>query len=198
MPRTPRIEYEDAAYHVTAHAVSTAPLFKDDVDREIYLAELAKAVAKHQLSCHGYCLMGNHVHLELQTPKANLAHAMQSLHGRYAQIFNRRHKLCGHVFDSRYYAVLIESDPQRLELSRYDALNPPRARLCERPEQYAWGSYRAAIGLVAAPAFLDLDGLLLHFGDTPALGAARLRQFVEDGLASDRLARRPRRGQTRD
>jgi hypothetical protein len=141
--------------------------------------------------------MGNHVHLELQTPKANLAHAMQSLHGRYAQIFNRRHKLWGHVFDSRYHAVPIESDRQRLELSRYDALNPPRAGLCERPEDYAWGSYRAAISLVAPLSFLDLDGLLLHFADTRQLGAARLRQFVEDGLASDRLARPPKRGQTR-
>jgi hypothetical protein len=111
---------------------------------------------------------------------------MQKLNGSHGSGFNSRHKLTGHVFEGRYHSVIVEREPQLLELVRYIALNPVRAGLCAAPEDWRWSSYRYTLGLDETPAFLAKDFLLECFGESPTRAPARLREFVRAGL------RRPR------
>lgn len=71
---------------------------------------LRAAVRRYRWTCLSYCLMGNHVHLLLETPDPNLGVGMRHLQGAYAQAFNKRHKLVGHVFQGRYRSERVTSD----------------------------------------------------------------------------------------
>lgn len=145
------------------------------VDRLRYLALLAAVVERFGWRCLAYCLMRNHVHLLIETPHANLARGMQTLHGRYAQGFNQRYRQTGHLFEGRYGSVRIEGDGQLWMAARYIAMNPVDAGVCARPEDYEWSSYRAVVRN-HAPAFLATDQLLSYF---KASGGDPMRRYRE-------------------
>lgn len=153
------------------------PIYLQRADRLKYLALLAAVVARFEWRCLAYCLMRNHVHLLIETPHANLARGMQNLHGRYAQRFNQRYRMTGHLFESRYGSVRVEGDGQLWMTARYIALNPVEAGICERAEDYEWSSYGSV--LAGAPAdFLDSDHLLSYFRSAGGSGVRRYRELV--------------------
>jgi putative transposase len=180
-----RIHYPGALYHVTARGNAKQDVFLGEVDYEDFLARLERVIGRYRFRCHAYCLLGNHYHLLLDTPMANLALGMQQLNSGYAQAFNRRHGRIGHVFQGRYWAILVESERHLLEVSRYIVLNPVRAGLCRRPEEWRWSSYRATIGMARPSPVLTIDWLLGCFGQDAVVARERLRQFVElgDGMS---------------
>ena len=121
--------------------------------------------------------MGNHVHLLIETPDANLAKGMQSLHGRYAQTINQRHGTKGALFESRYGCVLMENDAQLWMTIRYIARNPVEAGLCARPEEYEWSSYCSVLGRMH-PRLLSAARLLSYLGAAGGDGLEHYRQLV--------------------
>jgi REP element-mobilizing transposase RayT len=180
VPRPPRLQIPGAAYHVTARAVAGRSLFREDGDWIHFLTLLAKVVKRRDWVCGAYCLMTTHYHLVVRTPEADLASGIQSLNACYAQEFNRRHGLEGHVFLRRYQSVMIEREAHLLELGRYLPTNPVRAGLCAKAEDWPWSSYPALLGLCSPPAFLSPGWLLELFGRDRQTAARRLRAFVED------------------
>jgi REP element-mobilizing transposase RayT len=157
-------------------------IFRDDDDRRLFLDLLAEEVIRCRWIVHDYSLMGNHFHISIGTPECTLSTGMQRFLSRYAQGFNRRHSRRGHLFQDRFKNVLVEDETQGLTLSRYIALNPVRAGLCARPEDWQWSSYAARIGIVPVPEWLTLDPVLNDFGKTPEARRAAYRQFVEEGI----------------
>lgn len=182
MARPLRIEYPGALYHVTSRGDGREDIFADDADRLAFLSVLGAVVERFDWRLYAYCLMDNHYHLMVETPKANLSLGMRQLNGVYTQRFNRRHGRAGHVFQGRFKAIVVDKQAYLLELSRYVVLNPVRAKMVRDPARYRWSSHRAAAGLEDLPAFLDAPTLLAHFAD--ALPAARRRYvaFVAEGL----------------
>jgi putative transposase len=180
VPRRPRLIAPDGIYHVTARGNRRQVIFEDDRDRRTFLSLLRRVVARRRWVCHAYCLMPNHVHLVLQTPMADLSAGIQALCGRYAEAFNRRYELDGHLFQGRFHAVAVESDWHLLELARYLALNPVKGGLCSAPADWPWSSYRALAGRQSAPGFLAVERLLGLFGTEPVRRCAAFRAFVQD------------------
>lgn len=182
MARPLRIEFPGAVYHVTSRGNARADIFEDDSDREMFLKVLGQVVKRFNWLCHAYCLMGNHYHLLIETPEGNLSAGMRQLNGVYTQAFNRAHGRDGHVFKGRFKAILVEKESNLLELCRYVVLNPVRAAMVERPEQFHWSSYLPTLGKFARPAFLTTEWLLSNF--SPSLSKARrsYRQFVEERM----------------
>src|SRR6185369_14352378 len=127
MARPLRLEFEGALYHVTSRGNERSPIFRDDRDRTKFLEILGSIASVSRWAVHAYCLMGNHYHLLLETPRPNLSAGMQRINGRYTQWFNRRHRRAGHLLQGRFKAILVERDPHLLELCRYVVLNPVRA-----------------------------------------------------------------------
>jgi hypothetical protein len=110
--------------------------------------------------------MSNHFHLVIETPeRLTLSLGMQWLNGTYVNWFNRKYKRVGHLFQGRFKSFIIEKEVYLLEVLRYVVLNPVRAKMVGRPEDYLWSSYRATVGLEAAPEWLDLQAIAFAFGE---------------------------------
>ena len=182
MSRPIRIEFPNALYHVTARGDRREDIFDDDADRHAFLNILAQVVEQFNWLCYAWCLMDNHYHLLVQTPDANLSKGMRQLNGVYTQTSNRRHNRVGHLFQGRFKAILVDTDAYLLELARYVVLNPVRAGMVKKPQNWAWSSYRASMGLVESEPFLAVDGLLAQFAKRRAVAQARYARFVAEGI----------------
>jgi putative transposase len=175
MPRQARIEVAGATYHVTSRGNRRQPIYLDVLDRHRYLSLFADVVARHRWRCFAYCLMTNHVHLLIDTPETDLGRGMHRLNGLYAQWFNWRWDLSGHLFQGRFGSEIIESEWHMLEATRYVVLNPVRAGVTRTAEQWPWSSYGAMTARVPPPDFLAVDDLLAYFGRNPRGGGPRVR-----------------------
>jgi putative transposase len=172
-------------YHVTVRGTARCSIFEDDADRERYLRILAGVVDETGWKVLAYCLMGNHVHLLILTPKGNLATGMRLLSGTYAQWFNRRHGRVGHLFQGRYGSEVIRTESQFLATLRYIVWNPVRAGLRPLPELWRWSSHRAIVGETQPPAFLALQTLRSLLDSDPERARDRYRRLC----APDALGR---------
>ena len=181
MARPLRLSFPGAVYHVTSRGNARQDIVADDRDRSQWLSLLAHVVDRYGWLCHAYCLMDNHYHLVIETPKPNLSIGMRQLNGRYTQAYNRRHEQVGHVFQGRFTAILVEKDAHLLELCRYVVLNPVRAKIVSHPRLWVWSSYRATVGETKAPGWLTTDWILSQFGQRGGPAQARYRTFVAEG-----------------
>lgn len=170
---------------MTSRGNAKAPTFLAETDYQAFLSGLAVGRRLDGLLCHAYCLMPNHYHLLLETPRANLDAAMHRLNSTYAIRFNRHHERTGHVFQGRYGAKLITTDSYARSVVRYIALNPVEAALCAAPEEWPWSSYAATAGLAAPEPFLT-SRMADWFGDPE-----EYRKFVTGGLGHASLDSRP-------
>jgi REP element-mobilizing transposase RayT len=177
MPRLPRPELAGGIHHVYSRGAVKQPIFIDDLDRRRYLSILAKVTHRMAWRCLAYCLMGNHMHLLIETPEPNLGRGMQRLHGTYGQAFNRRHEAAGHVFGSRFGSTSILTDPQFFVTVAYIARNPVEAGLCNAPEAWPWSSH-LAVASARWPCWLDARGLLSRFGQDGGDALQRYLEFV--------------------
>ena len=184
MARPLRLEFATAVYHLTSRGNARQGIFFNDGDRELFLQTLAHVVSRYSWICHAYCLMANHYHLLIETPKANLSIGMRQLNGVFTQSFNRRHKRVGHLFQGRFKAVLVEKESYLLELCRYVVLNPVRVKGGTKTAAWKWSSYRATAGLASVPEFLSTDWLLEQFGKNRRVAQKRYREFVRDGITN--------------
>jgi len=182
MARPLRIEYPGAVYHVTSRGNEKKPVFKDDADRENFLNTLQHVNKRYNWICHAYCLMTNHYHLLIETPDGNLSIGMRQLNGVYTQLFNKWHGRTGHLFQGRYKAILIQKDSHLLEVSRYVVLNPVRAKMIEKPEEWKWSSYLATAGKAKPHPSLTTDWVLGQFSRKHGKAEQEYRKFVHWGI----------------
>ena len=186
MPRKPRENIEDGLYHAYSRGVAKQPIFRDDADRRRYLRLLEETVKRFRWRCLGYCLMGNHVHLVLETPLPNLSEGMQWLHGQYAMEFNKRHGRVGHLFQDRFGATRITSDAHLCIVLAYVAANPVEASLVDRPEAWPWNSYAVVVGPFRVPDWLDVERLAWYLDGDEAAAKERYTRLV---TGADSIAR---------
>ena len=185
MARPIRVEFEDAVYHVTARGNERRGIYRDVPDRQRFLETLQEAVERFGVVIHAFCLMSNHYHLLLQTPRANLSDAAGWLQATYSIRFNRRHRRSGHLFQGRFKAHLVEADGYARELIKYIHVNPVRPKNKRRPvpvqlraelSRYRWSSHRvyAGLGNAKPPVWLSTEWLS-YFGRTRPAARAEYR-----------------------
>ena len=210
MARPLRITRAGTWYHLTARGNERKRIYRDDDDRQKFLALLETWVERFRIRLHGYVLMDNHYHLLAETLESNLSEAMQWLNVSYSVGFNRRHGRVGHLFQGRFKGIVLDGEAWGLELSRYIHLNPVRhqgfslgkknrqrnraglgqqeveaRRWAERAQtlrQYRWSSYRAYVGLEKPPAWLVCGELIRRVGGRRAEWQNRYRKYVEESL----------------
>jgi putative transposase len=179
MARPLRIQFQRAFYHVMNRGLERRVIFKEKDDYRAFLRILINLWPRYKFIIHSYCLMPNHYHFLIETPRANLAQIMRGMNGLYTQTFNRRYNRVGPLFQGRYKALLIDKDAYALHLSRYIHLNPLKAKLTERLEDYEWSSFPIFLGKKEPKIFLETQWLLSQIGNPNAF-----RRFTLEGLKS--------------
>ena len=179
MGRPLRIEYPGAFYHITARGNERKNIFKSNRDRERFLGYLGSASERYKAIIHTYSLMDNHYHILLQTPAGNLSQIMHHINGAYTNYFNVKRKRSGHLFQGRYKALLVDIYEYALELSRYIHLNPVKAGMVDKPEQYKWSSYRDYINVNKSSKWLYTEFILSLFSRKTSIAKKQYRRFVE-------------------
>lgn len=185
MARPLRIQYQGAMYHVISRGNGRMTLFYTEKDWAEFHSFLERVFAKYNWVAHAWCLMGNHYHLLIETPDANMVPGMKQLNQFYSQFFNWKHRRTGSVLQGRYKAYLVEKESQFLENCRYVVNNPVKAGMVDHPSKWPWSSFNATRGLVRAPNFLNTDFLLSHFGSSRRDAQDRYESFVLAGVGEE-------------
>ena len=149
MPRPPRLDVPGLPVHVVQRGNNRQACFFEDDDYSFFLYALREACRDRHCQLHAFVLMTNHVHL-LITPlvKWGMSRMMMDLGRRYVRYFNDLHDRTGTLWEGRFRSSLVETRRYCLACYRYIELNPVRARMVTRPEDYRWSSYRTnAFGL---------------------------------------------------
>lgn len=144
MSRVARIIYPDFPHHIVHRGNRREPVFFKDTDRKIYLTLLKEMSLRYNVEVWSWCLMNNHVHL-LLSPKDSdgLAKVMQQVARNYSFKINRRQGWTGRLWEVRYYSCVVEKDAYLWVASGYIEMNPVRAGLVSKAEQWEWSSARA-------------------------------------------------------
>ncbi len=147
MPRIARVVFPGVPHHVTQRGNRREQVFFVNTDRHAYLNYFREYAERHDLDVLAYCLMPNHVHMVVVPATAHALHrAMKPLHMRYAQHFNRVRRLNGRVWQGRYFSSPLD-EIYLWNAIRYVELNPVRAKLTDRAENYPWSSAAGHCGL---------------------------------------------------
>jgi len=187
MPRAPRIQFGNALYHVINRGNYRLDVFELDSTRRAFELCLFEACELHGWLLHAYCIMRNHFHLALQTPRANLVQGMHWLQCTFSTRFNRLRQENGHLFQGRYRAIVIEPGLRLCGVVNYIHLNPVEAKLlpAEDLRQFPWSSFNR-LQRPGRPTFLVCKDWLFEMGglqDTAA-GWTTYHQYLI-GLAAN-------------
>lgn len=212
MSRALRVEYPGAHYHVMCRGNNGQEVFLADKGRRLFLSTLGEACEQTGWWIHAYVLMSNHYHLLLETPEPNLVAGMTWFQGSYTQRFNAMFKRRGHLYQGRYKAIPVQTDPREggleyfRQVSTYIHLNPFRAKLCGEGmpcplESYKWSSYPAYVGKSSKrPEWLVRGKVLkscgLEEGESGTMAAYRHR--LERAMKFEAEPMKARRGEFKD
>ncbi|MDO8311440.1 MAG: transposase [Sideroxyarcus sp.] len=151
MPRRARISIPGIPWHIIQRGNNRSVCFYAEDDYQFYLHYLNELATKFGCAVHAYVLMTNHVHLLLTPQRPDSASLlMKHLGQRYVQYVNRTYKRSGTLWEGRFRSCLTQTEDYVLACYRYIELNPVRAGMVIRPQDYRWSSYHAnALGKVS-------------------------------------------------
>jgi REP element-mobilizing transposase RayT len=152
MARPTRLDIEGGWYHVVNRGIEKRVIFRGVSGYEHFIELLAKLPQRFGVRVHGYVLMPNHYHLQVETPRANLSRAMQWLNVSYSIWYNRKYQRVGPLFQGRFKAVLHDWSSHGLVINKYIHLNALRA--------YRWSSYPYYSGKQKAPGWMTTGTIL--------------------------------------
>ena len=184
MARQLRIEYEGAIYHITARGNERKKIFFTERDYHKFKEYLV--VAQERFSCvlHAFVLMGNHYHLILEIKEKNLSRVMHYLNSSYTTYINVKRKRNGHLLQGRFKSIIVDKDSYLLELSRYVHMNPVRAEMVQRPEEYPHSSYQTYIDWRQTDC-VKTEMILEMVAPTASTATRKYREFVERGMGAE-------------
>ena len=180
MPRKPRIEFEGAFYHVITRGNQRQKIFRSPADNQKYLQLLTIYKNRYHCSIYAYVLMGNHVHILIETKDLPLSKVFQGINQTYTAYFDKTHRTVGHLFQGRYKAVLCDRENYLLALLKYIHYNPVRARIAETLSDHPWSSHHAYVGKSNPLGVVDTDQVLRMFSENKSRARKLYRAFIEE------------------
>jgi len=181
MPRKPRIEVAGGLYHVITRGNNRRKIFRSRDDYLKFTDFVQQQKSKLPFYLYAYCLMPNHVHLLMEMRDDFVSRIMQRILTSYSQYHNRKYNKVGHVFQGRYKSILCQTDQYLGELVRYIHLNPVRAKIVRRPEDFEYSGHRTYLGLDRT-GLVDAELVLRHFGATKKRAVESYIRFVQASL----------------
>ena len=142
MPRVARIYTEEGVFHILTRGNNRQKVFKEESDYRIYKDMLTELKGEQPFRLYHYCLMGNHVHLIIETnERTELSKLMKRLNLYYYNNYKKKYGYIGHFWQDRFKSLLIAKDEYLLACGLYIERNPVRAKMVALPEKYPYSSY---------------------------------------------------------
>jgi REP element-mobilizing transposase RayT len=171
----------EGIYHVNCRGSNRGHIVWDDYDREAFRRELFRVAKKFEWEVYAWCLMPNHHHVVLRTDEERFAEGFQQLNGNHSRRTNRRHGRSDHLFRNRPRAKELAGTAYLITAIAYVLRNPIEAGIVDHAAAWRWSSYRALVGLEAAPAWLRVDDVLQLFGRDVQPARRALERLVHIG-----------------
>jgi putative transposase len=188
MARAHRLKMAGLTQHVIQRGNNRSEIFRCDDDYEFFLAALGHACGREDVDVHSYVLMKNHTHILVTPQRARgVSLAMQAVGRLYVLYFNRRYSRTGSLFDGRFRSFIIDTEAYWFTCMRYVELNPVRAGIVSRAQDYRWSSY-AGNAFGAPNRLLTAHSLYLALGDSPSARQRKWREICSDALDDRQLA----------
>lgn len=187
MARVARRDAPGAVHHVLVRGIERQHIFRDDDDREDFLARLKRQALDSGTAWLAWALMSNHAHLLVRTGSRPLSEVMRRLNTGYACGFNLRHQRRGYLFQNRFRSIVVDDDAYLRVLLRYIHLNPLRAGLVlslEELARYPWTGHAGLMG-AAAREFQAVDEVLGWFAPERRAARRELRRWMREGQLGD-------------
>ena len=167
MPRRARVFVAGAWYHVYCRVGRGERAFAQPREAAALVSVIREVKREHGLGVAAWCVMGNHYHLAVRAGRVPLWRSMRLIQGRTARGYNRRHRVLGPFWQSRYKAIVVEDEAYLQQLIAYIHLNPVKARAAGEPADVRWSGHRELLGRVKDP-LADVDEALALFGSRRA------------------------------
>jgi REP element-mobilizing transposase RayT len=179
MPRSPR-DRRQGLHHIAVGATSDEAYFRDEADRAVWIRRFAHTLDRFSWGCLSLCELTTHVHALVEIPDESISQGMHYLNSFYGHYFNEKNERRGALIRQRFWSKLVVDDEQLLAAFRYIALNPVRAGLCRRAEDWQWSSFATSCGLTSAFSFIDSSLILGTLRITEVEALHTLRALVRD------------------
>lgn len=175
MPRQARKKSETGVYHVILRGINRQTIFIDDEDRRYFLSILAHFIKVSGCELYAYCLMSNHIHLQIQEGLEPLGTTVKRITSKYVLWYNRKHERCGHLFQERFKSEPIETFEYFITVVRYIHQNPQKAYLQDKLDHPLWTSYWE---FVRTPRLVNVDFVLSLISDHRSEAVERFINYI--------------------
>lgn len=185
MAKKKRVWYPGATYHIMNRGNRRSDIFKDEEDYQVYQTILQQTMERYEFYLYAYCLMTNHIHMQIETKDVEIWKIMRYINLAYTKYFNNKYNFIGHLFQGRYKSEIIDSDAYNLQTSRYIHLNPVNAKMVDHPIDYKWSSYRVYMGTIKNEIVSDKKILSYFKNNSRQL----YKEYVESKLINQEIDR---------
>jgi len=185
MPRIARKKSKSGIYHVILRGSNRQEIYHDDNDRIRFLETMDKYCQKSKIKLHGWCLMGNHVHLLIEEGDEELAITMKRIGVSYVRYFNLKYGITGHLFQDRYRSENVDSNEYLLTVIRYIHQNPVKAGIVKKCMEWKWSSCAGYYGKSYYPEGLLVSELILGMFNSSKIEAFELFKEYNESKNND-------------
>ena len=144
MPRQARTMSSSRIYHIMLRGINQQQIFEDEQDYKRFLKILEECKVICEYKIYAYCLMGNHIHLLLETGKEDCSLVMKRICTRFVYWYNLKYNRVGHLFQDRYRSEPVEDESYLVMATVYIHQNPMKAGIT-KGLSYKYSSYDSYI-----------------------------------------------------
>ncbi len=185
MGRRPRILVAGGIYHVYNRVSRGEHIFRNEDEAERLEDLIARVKKRDDLQILAWCIMSNHYHLAVRMGEVALSRSMRTIHHRFSQSYNGRHRVFGPFWQGRYRSRFVD-DPEYLrKLIAYIHLNPVTAGIVPNPAKYRWSGHREVIGRAVGRRLIDRDETLFAFDPNRSRAKAGYRSAMTHGRTEE-------------
>lgn len=180
MSRRIRGKSTTGIYHIILRGTNRQEIFHDDEDQLRFLETIERFKRKCNIKVHGWCLMGNHIHLLLGEGNESISTTMKRIGVSFAAFYNQKYDALGHLFQDRFRSEEVEDEKYLLTVIRYIHQNPVKAGMVRNPADWSWSSCSGYYGQrYYPPGLLDDELILSLFSDENQRAIERFIEFNE-------------------
>lgn len=141
MPRKARVKSATGVYHVMLRGINRQRIFEEGGDYVRFIQGLKRYREECGYELYAYCLMPNHIHLLIREGHMPLSRVFRKIGASFVYWYNKKHERVGHLFQDRFKSEVVEDEAYLLTVTRYIHMNPVKAGICDKPDDYKYSSY---------------------------------------------------------